>query len=330
MKKNVILSFIFLLAFAADIHSQDVRQGMRKTAVRKAVVNFTERAEYEQAHPLPLHELQNAEGKEDEEFEEREERVIANPMPMPSNAVINYDNTQQSNGPGGWNQVLSPPPSTNFNALDDNEQTSPPDANGAAGIDYLMVTLNSRYSVQTKYGSSWMTEDMSTFWDALGQYHVFDPRVLYDPYANRWINVAVANRGFHFSSVLVAVSETSNPLGNWFLYAIDATSDTTWADYPNVAFNKNWITVSCNMFGLGYDAVSPSNVYVFDKADLYAGGNGNYTMLTTPYFNIVPGTSYDSTSTTMYLVANQARNFVGNAYIRTSFQHSGIRSLEFT
>jgi hypothetical protein len=71
------------------------------------------------------------------------------------------------------------------------------------------------------------------------------------------------------------------------------------------------------MFGIGHDAVCPSNIYVFDKADLYAGGDGNYTMLTTPVFNIVPGASYDSTSTTMYLVANYFRNFSGNAYIRT-------------
>ena len=40
---------------------------------------------------------------------------------------------------------------------------------------------------------------------------VFDPRVLYDPYANRFIHVAAAEPASGTSSILVAISQGGDP-----------------------------------------------------------------------------------------------------------------------
>ena len=46
------------------------------------------------------------------------------------------------------------------------------------------------------------------------------------------------------------------------------------ADYPTLGFNGDWIVVQTNVFTVSEGAFVASNIYAFNKADLYAGGAG--------------------------------------------------------
>jgi hypothetical protein len=209
----------------------------------------------------------------------------------------------------------SPALSANFNAVDDNNVFIPPDTEGAPGPDKLLITVNGTVRIEQKSdGSVLSTQTLNNFFSAIpGVGTVFDPHVLYDPYANRWIVVAVSNAALATADVLLAVSQTSDPAGAWNEYRVDVDgTDQTWGDYPTVGFNKNWIVVSLNMFtnsGFGTCAGLPfcgTQTYAFDKAKAYAGG-GAYQLFTLPYptfddFSLSPTAMYDANATDMYLV----------------------------
>jgi hypothetical protein len=153
------------------------------------------------------------------------------------------------------------------------------------------------------------TVSLNTFWQSVGAPSVFDPKVLYDPYARRWMFSAGADAFTSRSSVLLAVSQTSDPTGNWFLYRVDADrNNLSWADYPSIGFNKDWIVVTVNMFpiftGLGFDYTG-ANIYVFNKTNLYAGSTAQFTLIqdiSTIGFTIVPAVTYDDTLPTLHLI----------------------------
>jgi uncharacterized delta-60 repeat protein len=203
----------------------------------------------------------------------------------------------------------SPSPTIDFNAIDDNQTVIPPDTHGAVGPNHVMTVLNSQVRIQNRTGGTISTVDLNTFWQTTGALDCFDPKTLYDPYANRWIFTAMADGQTTRSAVLMGVSQTSDPTAGWNLFRVPADRNRlSWADYPSLGFNKDWIVVSANMFpiffgtGVGFDGV---NIYVFNKTNLYANGTGQFTMLrdgSTIGFTMVPAITYDNTISTMHLV----------------------------
>ena len=141
-------------------------------------------------------------------------------------------------------EIESPAPAANFFALDGIEDF-PPDTHGAIGQDYVMTMLNTRVSVQTKGGITIMTNTLNEFWgysNAPSVETVFDPRMTYDPFNQRWIAVAATFSGSTNSEIVVAVSLTSNPTNGWNIVRQRADpAGVYWADSPTIGFNKDWI-----------------------------------------------------------------------------------------
>src|SRR5207253_2428413 len=121
-------------------------------------------------------------------------------------------------------QPRSPALSSSFLALPDNGRVIPPDTQGTVGLNHLMVTLNSQVLVQFKNGTpAAPAVSLTAFWQAAGGVRdTSDPRVVYDPYSNRWIVSTSANFLTTTAAVLVGVSAASDPTGKWFLYNIAA------------------------------------------------------------------------------------------------------------
>jgi PKD repeat protein len=251
----------------------------------------------------------------------REKNGIPRERQIPKDAKIFREKaSMQRGGPTqGPNQILSPAPTNGFNALDDNISSIPPDVNGGVGPNHLMVTLNSQYAIQTRAGANLSTVSIATFWSGLGASGPFDPKTTYDPYNNRWITVAVSNSRSANSALLVAVSQTSDPTGVWNRYMIDATAiDTMWLDYPSLGFNKDWIVISGNMFGNVNSSFQTCLVYALNKADFYANGTGQYTVIDVgnDAFTLAPAITYDNTISTMYLAESYNGNSGGNGYVK--------------
>jgi len=152
---------------------------------------------------------------------------------------------------------------------------------------------------------------------------VFDPRVLYDPDSQRWIAVAVTDRGTSVSSLLIAVSATSDPTGTWYLNQLDAdSSNTKWLDFPAVGFNKDKIVVTGTYIdATGFNA--GSLLVVFDKASLYAGNiliqGFNYGTLNLAEasfgYGLAPAATYDTNQSAVYLVRSVNGNLSNNGYL---------------
>lgn len=203
----------------------------------------------------------------------------------------------------------SPALATSFKALDDNGLFVPPDTEGAPGLDKLVVTVNGTVQIQNKSdGGVVSTATLNSFFGAIpGVGIVFDPHVLFDPYAGRWIVVAVSNADSASADVLLAVSQSSDPIASWNEYSVDVDpANMVWGDYPTVGFNKNWIVVSLNMFTLGGDSFSSTQTYAFDKAKAYAGagsGGGAYQLftITGDDFTLAPAATYDANASDLYL-----------------------------
>lgn len=201
----------------------------------------------------------------------------------------------------------SPSPINNFNALNDDARYIPPDVNGAVGPNHLMTTLNSQVRIQTREGVVISTVDLSAFWSAVGGLgQVYDPKILYDHQANRWMIVTSANPQLNTSCTLLGVSQTSDPTGTWNLYKVDVDpTNTMWVDYPSIGFNDKWIVVQMNLFSMAGSTATSHQIYVWDKADIYANGTGVYTLfkITNESTAVVcPSIHYDNSVSKMFVV----------------------------
>ena len=196
-------------------------------------------------------------------------------MPVPEEQVLAPDSAVAPFAPAAEEETGPLAPAITgggFLALEDQNTRIPPDTHGAVGPNQLMVTLNPQVRVQARDGTPLQTVTLQTFWSSLSPAFTFDPRVHYDPFADRWISVACDDPNSPGSALFVGVSQTGDPRSSWFMWRIDAdTDDLVWADYPSVGFNEGWVVVQVNMFRISDGGFERTHIYRFDKAPLYAG-----------------------------------------------------------
>src|SRR5438309_1576157 len=107
---------------------------------------------------------------------------------------------------------------TGFPALFDRYTATPPDTQGAVGRNDVMTMVNGEVLVQSRSGEARPNFPMALdrFWASLGPFtKLFDPRLLYDSAADRWIASAGANPGASSAALLLAVSKSGDPAGDW-------------------------------------------------------------------------------------------------------------------
>lgn len=99
-----------------------------------------------------------------------------------------------------------------------------------------------------------------------------DPRVLYDPYSDRFIAMAQSGNAGTNSYIHIAFSVSNNPLGNWYLYYFDmgAITNGRWFDFPEVAVNQTDLCVTGNIFSNSGNFTG-SVVMLLNKQDGYSG-----------------------------------------------------------
>jgi hypothetical protein len=233
-------------------------------------------------------------------------RPILKDLPVPKGALVRIE-ARTAAAAVPFAMPPSPAPVASFEALPDDPETTPPDTNGAVGPNHLMVTLNSQVRIQDRSGNALSTVTLGAFWSRVGGGGPFDPRVVYDPYADRWITTAVGN---FYRSLLVGVSQTGDPTGSWNLYRIDPAP--LRVDFPNLGFNKDWIVVRGSVFTSDFQF--SQQVWVFGKANLYAGGTGSFTSISGEAG--IPAVTLDPAVSALYLVSNWNGNADGNGVLR--------------
>src|SRR5258706_9270438 len=216
-------------------------------------------------------------------------------------------------------QIASPSPSVNYDGLDDIPMVDssyiiiPPDVNGAVGPTKVMEDLNNNLRIRDKAtGVTQLTVGNATFWAPVttvaDRGALTDPRTVYDPY-NCCFIMATQTFGLN-GSVLVAVSQTSDPAGAWWLYKFSGLSGSAGGayqlDYPILGFNKNWATVTINRY-TSAGAFSYGIALVLNYPQLRVGaGSGTLFTLSggaaTTHFCASPAVTYSATEDTEFVV----------------------------
>ena len=181
---------------------------------------------------------------------------------------------QPVSGPGPAALVVGP----NFDSLDIAECClgggwTPPDPDMAAGPEHLVAVTNATFEVYNKGGVSLLGPTLLyDFFVSLGEVNcssdTFNPNVLYDEQADRFI-VGVDVSGIRYC---VAVSQTGDPTGSWYVYVFDTYVDDNYFDFPQAGIGLDAIYMGANMYtSSSGDTLVESRVWAFDKAAMYAG-----------------------------------------------------------
>jgi PEP-CTERM motif len=136
---------------------------------------------------------------------------------------------------------------------------APPDTMGAIGPNNFVEFINGGYAVYNRTGSL-VTPAVSdtTFWlnagapAALVNQGLSDTRIKFDPLSNRWfateITLGAAATGNANNSVLLAVSNTANPLDGWKSTNFNVAGATRFNDYPTLGIDANAVYIGSNDF----------------------------------------------------------------------------------
>ncbi|NWF88419.1 MAG: T9SS type A sorting domain-containing protein, partial [Ignavibacteriaceae bacterium] len=146
---------------------------------------------------------------------------------------------------------------------------------------HIIATVNVSFGIWDKEGNLIKIINPDTwFQNVLDQPDVFDPQVMYDHFDKKWIMVWDSWDGTSRANLLVAVSDDSIPLGNWYTWSLPANQNgntvvDNWSDYPQIGFDKNAIYINCRQFGFpGNDGLKYNKIRIIKKSDIYNNPGG--------------------------------------------------------
>lgn len=159
----------------------------------------------------------------------------------------------------------------------------PPDPELAVGPDHLIAVVNVAFEIYNKQGQ--ILQQNTTFSSLFGGISgcnsitkIFDPNVLYDESTNRFFLGIASTDGLYCA----AVSATGNPVGTWYRYKFDVTTNGGFFDYPHAGIGRDAIYVGGNFFFCSTCAYRDSHVFALNKAAMYANAPAGVVERTVP------------------------------------------------
>ena len=191
--------------------------------------------------------------------------------------------------------------STDFdtNATNAGSVFIPPDPHGAAGPNHVVNAANVSLRFHQKDGTLDFDDSLANFFASLSPANAtFDPKVIYDQFAGRWLVLTLerttAPEG---SRILLAVSDDSDPNGSWTMAAINALFTISlvnhWSDYPGFAVDEEAVYIAVNLFTFP-GAFGGNRLFLIDKG-LGSGGFYDGGTLSSTVLDPVPGGFFAST-----------------------------------
>ncbi|MBA3649843.1 MAG: T9SS type A sorting domain-containing protein [Chitinophagales bacterium] len=294
---------ITVIAMGFTVHAQQVSQKQIKIG-KPYVINFSALADEEKQNPAKYKKRFIEQG------EDRDKDFRFKPQPVTGKAS-KFNITI----PAHKSRSTSPSPNLVFNGVLDNGTLIPPDINGAAGDSLIMETTNQQFNIYNKFGTFIKTVGITTFFNVAGAYFFYDPHIIFDPTRHRFI---ISIDGFLANGnggVFIAVSQTSDPTGTWYLYTFDTGENLGLFDYALVGLNKNWIVFTGNDFL--HTGGLLTKIYVFRRDSAYMGSSVTAHVFSDPtVFTLCPATTTDTSLETEYLVANSNGFSSGFGYVK--------------
>jgi len=199
-------------------------------------------------------------------------------------------------------------------SVNSNFVVTPPDQGLCVGNGFVVEAVNLALSVYSTSGkllkgpialNTFVPSDFFTTFFS-------DPRCYFDIPTQRWFvsvaNVVDFNTGR--SNFFLAVSQTSDPRGSYFIYSVDTTDDGTggtpsnpgcpcFGDQPLLGADKNGIYISTNEFNISLIFGDPA---VFNGAQIYAISKTlleQGTLPTVVHFNLMGNSLAEGTAASL-------------------------------
>lgn len=239
MKKTAIL--IFTLLTGGVTFAQTEQQNVEKKqgnylGLSKEVRNLPQTPEEEMVY-------ENDEGENLHERRKKPEAVD------PSAQPLKYDPVRQTHQKKTYEIQLG----VNVEGMGG---AFPPDPTGAVNEDYYVQAVNTAYKVFNKDGTNAsLPSGLNSLWP--GSTNSGDPIVMYDRQAQRFVITQFQTGS---NEILFAVSETSDPLGAYYLYEFSFPS---FPDYPKYSVWSDGYYMTSNTY--------TENVVAFEREKMING-----------------------------------------------------------
>ena len=259
--KNVIL-LIAGLAIVLNIQAQKQNNPVVKSPVFSGKTKAIR--DVRVIIPGPLHEKP--------ETPENPLPWIDTPFEIPSGAKFRPENMQGSHGTRSMNN-----PILNVEGIDNVQGYRAADPNGDIGKDHYIQTINAQFGVfdrqgNTIYGPVDYQSIFESFPGPWSDLNWCDPVIIYDHLADRWAFTTMSfNPNLSLYYEMVAVSVSSDPLGEYYCYAYQFENLN---DYPKMSMWPNGYYITYNIFepgGINSWQYLYSLVTVVDREAMLAG-----------------------------------------------------------
>ncbi|MHC1739224.1 MAG: T9SS type A sorting domain-containing protein [Ignavibacteriaceae bacterium] len=322
MKKTITI-LLFSLVFTGSIFSQAVSyEGPAEGRVDSGAINNT--GLFEKFNPIQPPKERVIKHKEDFAIETIYVEANSN-VKIPESPYYHDKSTDRIEATG---DTVSSILLNSFQGIPQSNSI-PPDPYLAVGKDHIIGTVNSRFTIWDKAGNQLASIDADAWYSSvLTNPGAFDPKILYDHFAERWIMVFLnQNNSTSTSYFLVSVSDDSNPLGTWYSWALPSnknggTTVGNWSDYQGVGFDNEAIYITGNQFTFS-SSFQYAKIRIIPKAQLYANTAGSciwYDLWNIKYpggiggnpFGIRPTIAQDvSTPYPLVIAPSGGGNFIG-------------------
>ncbi|HCT77640.1 MAG TPA: hypothetical protein DGT23_13825 [Micromonosporaceae bacterium] len=186
--------------------------------------------------------------------------------PIVPDTGFSGDTTGVQNADAPTTQAI--PPAVSFDGL--TGTAKPPDPVGDVGPSHYVEMVNTRVGVYTKAGANLLNVTIGSIFTGLPGTHKCegnygDPIVLHDQLANRWLLTQFTSSSPYF--LCVAVSQTANPTGAYWLYAF--STGVNFPDYPKFGVWSGAYLASTKEFnGAAFAGVG---TYALERSKMLAG-----------------------------------------------------------
>jgi hypothetical protein len=214
-------------------------------------------------------------------IEQPEPRTPANRLPQLPRNQLETDPVVQANAP----TTGMPSVGASFEGMNISEACGnclPPDPNGAVGPNHYVQMVNSSVAVYDKNGTTLMApKAINNLWSVTPNSECFthnngDPIVLYDQLADRWlVSQFVVQASTENYAQCVAISQTPDPTGAYYLYEFDQSADV-FNDYPKLGVWPDGYYMSTNQFPNSTTGTVAAGAWVFERPKMILGHSARY------------------------------------------------------
>jgi hypothetical protein len=189
---------------------------------------------------------------------------------------------------GDQRGFAAPSEEAEFNAIASDGTIAPADPIGAAGRNHILTAVNVHFAIWDKASTGTpaplLSGTLASLFPSLPpNAFVFDPKVVYDEYRDRFVLIFLAGQGGPFgpgkkrSQILVVSMPGSSPTdpGLWCRHRIKSDqvgrNGPQLADYPGLGFDRERLYITANMFSFtGRERFEYAQILAIGKTQLYA------------------------------------------------------------